>query len=176
MTYEGAGLILFTPDVKVLIVQDANTGKWGFPKGHREPQDSGDLETACRELLEETGIRPESFKLYEPSFRITRGSSSYLFRYGAIPREEGAVQNYREIAQVAWIPFMMLISPAAEFDGNKYLRTWIEDMQKGAPKKSVHVFNSVIQHQMLEMFMVAQQQQQQQQQYLPNPIAASTSG
>jgi 8-oxo-dGTP pyrophosphatase MutT (NUDIX family) len=152
MAYEGAGLILLTPDLKILIVQDAKTGKWGFPKGHREPHDSGDLETACRELLEETGIRPESFKLYEPSFRITRGSSSYLFRYGVIPCEEGAVQNFREIAQVAWIPFFALISPAAEFDGNKYLRTWIEDMQKGTSKKAVHVFHSVVQQQMVEFF------------------------
>jgi 8-oxo-dGTP pyrophosphatase MutT (NUDIX family) len=168
MTYEGAGLILFTPDLKVLIVQDAKTGKWGFPKGHREPQDGSDLETACRELLEETGIRPESFKLYEPSFRITRGSSSYLFRYGVVSREDGAVQNYQEIAQLAWIPFIMLISPAAEFDGNKYLRTWIEDMQKASPKKSVHLFNSVIQQQMLELIV-------NQQQYLPNPVSAPTS-
>ena len=168
MTYEGAGLILLTPDLKVLIVQDAKTGKWGFPKGHREAQDNGDLETACRELLEETGIRPESFKLYDPSFRITRGSSSYLFRYGIIPREEGAVQNICEITQLAWIPFFALISPAAEFDGNKYLRTWIEDIQKGAPKKAVYVFNAVLQQQMMELCMNAvagQQQQQQQQQH-----------
>ncbi len=151
MTYEGAGLILLSPDLKILIVQDARTGKWGFPKGHRELQDNSDLETACRELLEETGIRPDSYTVHEPSFRITRGSSSYLFRYASAVQEEGRIQNAREISQIAWIPFQALINPPAEFDGNKYLRTWIDDMQKGASKKTVHVFNSLVQQRILDL-------------------------
>jgi len=31
-------------------------GHWGFPKGHYEPKDDGFMETALRELEEETGI------------------------------------------------------------------------------------------------------------------------
>lgn len=31
-------------------------GHWGFPKGHYEPEDDGFMETAIRELEEETGI------------------------------------------------------------------------------------------------------------------------
>lgn len=38
----------------VLIVQ-LHAGHWGFPKGHPEPQE-GPLETAQRELFEETGL------------------------------------------------------------------------------------------------------------------------
>ncbi|KFX92915.1 hypothetical protein V490_05106 [Pseudogymnoascus sp. VKM F-3557] len=40
---------------------------WGFPKGHPEPEDSSEWESASRELLEETGLNPKRVKPITPS-------------------------------------------------------------------------------------------------------------
>ncbi|OBT48796.1 hypothetical protein VE00_00553 [Pseudogymnoascus sp. WSF 3629] len=40
---------------------------WGFPKGHPEPEDRSDWESASRELLEETGLSPERVTPITPS-------------------------------------------------------------------------------------------------------------
>ena len=147
MTYSGSGFILLTSDFKVLIVQDAKTKKWGFPKGHREESDTSDLITAQRELEEETGIHPDSYKIHDQVFRITRGSSSYTFRYGfAKPNVSGRIQNRWEISAIRWVPLTEFLIPSSEYatTGNKYLRTWIEDVCKSAPKKAVHILNDLL--------------------------------
>ena len=41
----------------VLLVQNLVSAKWGFPKGHREPQDQTWRDTAVREVEEETGLK-----------------------------------------------------------------------------------------------------------------------
>lgn len=54
------GAILFCYDENVrkyVLVQEAS-GSYGFPKGHKE-NDETDIETAKREIFEETGIVPE---------------------------------------------------------------------------------------------------------------------
>lgn len=56
--YNGAGIIIFNEN-KVLLVQDANTKKWSFPKGHAEKCDCDmPLLTAIRETMEEVGLNP----------------------------------------------------------------------------------------------------------------------
>lgn len=40
---------------KYLLVRGRQSGKWSFPKGHIEPNES-ELECVCREIKEETGI------------------------------------------------------------------------------------------------------------------------
>ncbi len=59
------GIILFHRkrggELSFLLVRQGNNGDWSFPKGHREEGESC-LETATRELWEETGI--SSFRPY----------------------------------------------------------------------------------------------------------------
>jgi len=50
-----AGVILQSAD-RYLLVQSRFTGKWSFTKGHTEPHDINLLETATREVKEETGF------------------------------------------------------------------------------------------------------------------------
>ena len=55
-----AAAILFTKEDnirKYVLVMEAS-GSYGFPKGHKEGNET-DLETATREIYEETGIKPE---------------------------------------------------------------------------------------------------------------------
>lgn len=153
MNYSGAGFILFTPDFRVLLVQDAKTQKWGFPKGHREDTDLSDLHTAERELLEETGIPPTSYTVYDHPFRIIRGSASYIFRYAILNDISflGAIQCSREISGMQWIslvqfylnPECIPIPSRLGGQGNKYLRTWIADIVTHADRKTYHILQSL---------------------------------
>lgn len=156
MTFSGAGFVLLTPDFHVLLIQDAKTLKWGFPKGHRESTDTSDLHTAQREVHEETGIRPEDYYVHEEPFRILKGSSSYIFRYAFTQTPIGSVQNRREISQLMWVSLPSLLLHKDVYDGNKYLRTWIDDIVNNIPKKSVTTMNLL-----LQTFALLQQSQSQ---------------
>ena len=138
MNYSGAGFILLTPDFRVLLVQDAKSKKWGFPKGHREDTDLSDIDTAQREVQEETGIAPTSYTIYEHPFRVIRGSSSYIFRYAIMNTTEylGAIQCRGEISGLQWISLVQFYLNPECVDGNKYLRTWIADVVGHSDRKT----------------------------------------
>lgn len=56
--YIGAGIIIHNTNKQVLLVCDARSGRWGFPKGHPEHIDKNmAINTAVRECFEETGMR-----------------------------------------------------------------------------------------------------------------------
>jgi 8-oxo-dGTP pyrophosphatase MutT (NUDIX family) len=118
---------------EVLLIRDARSRKWGFPKGHREPEDASDLHTAVRECREETGLEASAYTVVEPSFRLTRGSASYLFRYAILKATEPEPLTIRpgEIEAYAWVPVASLLSATTPYreTGNKYLRTWILDLK-----------------------------------------------
>jgi 8-oxo-dGTP pyrophosphatase MutT (NUDIX family) len=146
MTYLGAGFILLSPDYTVLLVQDASTKKWGFPKGHKESYDVDDISTAKREVQEETGIPPDAYTIHDPAFRITKGTSSYLFRYAVMRKgaTTGSIQNQKEISGICWVPVVDLMQSPDMLDGNKYLRTWIANLRSFAPRKDVRAFNTLV--------------------------------
>ncbi len=144
-SYAGAGLILLTPDFRVLLVQDAKTKKWGFPKGHRESYDENDCQTAIREVLEETGIQSSAYIIQEPGFRITKGSASYIFRYAIMHSgETGAIQNSKEISHLQWVPILDLLQNPDSLDGNKYMRTWISNIRSCAPRRDTQQLTKII--------------------------------
>jgi 8-oxo-dGTP pyrophosphatase MutT (NUDIX family) len=146
MNFTGAGFIIFTPDFRVLLVQDAKTKKWGFPKGHREDTDVSDLENAQRELLEETGIAPNSYTVYEHPFRVIRGSSSYVFRYAIMNTTDflGEIQCRGEISGIQWVSLVQFYLNPECVNGNKYLRTWITDIVSHADRKTYTTLQMLI--------------------------------
>lgn len=145
--YAGAGLVLLSPDRQsVLLVHDTRSGKWGFPKGHKEPCDATDIDTAIRECKEETGLTAADYSIHNEPFKISKGSQSYIFRYAFLKEgREGYVApvNPREISALQWVPVQRLMGAQTIVDGNKYLRTWIADVQANIPKKSVWLFRTV---------------------------------
>lgn len=158
MTYSGAGLILLTPELDFLIIQDAKTKKWGFPKGHREPEDSSDIQTATREMFEETGIPPEAYTIHDDPFRIVRGSSSYIFRYAILNTSNylkpGVIQNRHEISGLQWVSLSTLLSfhdNEGKY-GNKYLRAWITDISHEPVRKSIRIFHELC-HMLIRRFV-----------------------
>jgi 8-oxo-dGTP pyrophosphatase MutT (NUDIX family) len=147
MNYVGAGLVLLSSDLSSLIlVRDARTGKWGFPKGHRESYDKNDLDTATRECREEIGLIPDDYTIHSESFKINKGSHAYIFRYAVIhdDRRKIHVTATHEISTAQWVPIKQLLDANNVLDGNKYLRTWIEDIKSDVSKKSVHLFKGLL--------------------------------
>ena len=148
MNYAGAGFILLSPDLSTtLLVNDARTNKWGFPKGHREDTDASDLETSVREMREETGLTIEDYVIFPESFKVSKGSHSYNFRY-AVLQDEKRKSNIvsgpaHEIGGIQWVPIKQLLDAHNVLDGNKYLRSWLQDLRSGSQKKSVHLFKSL---------------------------------
>jgi 8-oxo-dGTP pyrophosphatase MutT (NUDIX family) len=147
MNYAGAGLILLSSDLtSTLLVCDARTGKWGFPKGHREPYDENDLGTAVRETQEETGLTTEDYVVHDEVFKISKGGQAYLFRY-AVMKSDGKRLRAgapSEVSRVEWIPLATLLEAQNIMDGNKYLRTWISDVKETINKKSVNLYRAIL--------------------------------
>jgi len=148
MTYAGAGFVLLSSDLDyVLLVHDARSGKWGFPKGHRESYDPDNLATAVRELFEETGLVPTQYTILSSTFKIHKGSQSYLFRYARLNNDMNKVNlnagSPEEIAELKWIPLADLLSANTVLDGNKYLRTWIADIKNEQTRRVSSLFWSI---------------------------------
>lgn len=64
---------------KLLVIQNANGGHWGFPKGHAEAGETP-LETALRELQEEVGIEAINIQPGQPlieHYSFERNGNTY---------------------------------------------------------------------------------------------------
>ena len=66
-------------------------GHWGFPKGHKDPGES-DLDAACREFVEETGL--SSYEIVDPAVEF---SESYSFIKKSGKRVEKTVKYFLAI-------------------------------------------------------------------------------
>ncbi|MCL2335107.1 MAG: NUDIX domain-containing protein [Endomicrobia bacterium] len=96
-----------------LLVLSGRNERWGFPKGHVENGET-ELETASREIYEETGIRRVNFvdgfkheevyiidgTLPETKGRIAEKHSVYFLAEAV---SDGAVRYNDEIAGVKWV-------------------------------------------------------------------------
>ncbi|SIP85915.1 NUDIX hydrolase [Pacmanvirus A23] len=69
-----AGCILITRYGKILVVHQTSSDYWGFPKGHKNPNESF-IDAALRELYEESGKKVDKNIIYD-RFKV---SSAQLF-------------------------------------------------------------------------------------------------
>ncbi len=104
--YDTAGIIVFNSHGDVLVVQDAVTKKWSFPKGAAECQDQEEpLVTAIRECYEEVGLIPlvdYNWATYQNRDKFIQGKKIYFFATIEEGAEIRAHVNDEEGAQVAW--------------------------------------------------------------------------
>ena len=99
--YQGAGVQLFRGH-EVLLVQGFRSGKWGFPKGHREPTDLDWKSVALREVKEETGyVYGVDYTLCDD--QVARWGSRLYWR-GAMLTEKEPTHNVTEHRGVQWFP------------------------------------------------------------------------
>lgn len=110
------GCILKSPQNRYLLVQGKQSGKWSFPKGHPEEDESG-MECAHRELMEETGLRVSY--LYDRVYCLATGTY-YMY---SIPFECDAEPSDRdEITQCKWVDVDDMRNMSVNVDVNTFLR------------------------------------------------------
>lgn len=92
-----------------LLVQH-QAGHWSFPKGHAEAGESA-IETACRELKEETGIRKfelmgtQSFREQYQILKKKQAIDKTVTYFVAQVRSPKVTCQADEIRNYAWLPF-----------------------------------------------------------------------
>ena len=94
--------------VEYLLVQH-QAGHWSFPKGHPEGDESA-VETARRELAEETGIDQVTLiekPAFTESYTFTKRSGKQVLKrvtyfLGEVNREAGVTVQAKEIADHQW--------------------------------------------------------------------------
>ena len=99
--YLGAGMQLFR-DETILLVQGLRSGKWGFPKGHRELRDLSWRDTAVREVYEETGYT--EFTDYILCTEIPRVFGNRPYWSGIVTSTKEPRVNRSEHRAVEWFP------------------------------------------------------------------------
>lgn len=91
-------------NIEVLIIKHKNGGHWSFPKGHVEG-DETELETARREIKEETGIDVSfvtGFResvTYSPKAGVVKDVIYFL----AEALNSDFIRQEEEISQIRWI-------------------------------------------------------------------------
>lgn len=94
----------FHGNTELLLIKHANGGHWSFPKGHMEKGES-EIETAHREVLEETGIEI----IIDSSFRETvsyspkKDTMKDVVYFLAIAKNFNYTPQPEEISQIKWV-------------------------------------------------------------------------
>ena len=94
----------FHGNVEILLIKHINSGHWSFPKGHVEG-DETELETAKREIKEETGldvILDQTFR-ETVSYSPKRDTQKIVVYFLALARNYDFVPQAEEIAEIRWV-------------------------------------------------------------------------
>ena len=94
----------FHGNVEILLIKHVNSGHWSFPKGHVEG-DETELETARREIKEETGldvILDQTFR-ETVSYSPKRDTQKVVVYFLALARNYDYVPQEEEIAEIRWV-------------------------------------------------------------------------
>ena len=94
----------FHGNIESLLIKHINSGHWSFPKGHVEG-DETELETARREIKEETGldvILDQTFR-ETVSYSPKRDTQKVVVYFLALARNYDYVPQEEEIAEIRWV-------------------------------------------------------------------------
>ena len=94
----------FHGNIEILLIKHVNSGHWSFPKGHVEG-DETELETARREVKEETGldvILDQTFR-ETVSYSPKRDTQKIVVYFLALARNYDFVRQEEEIAEIRWV-------------------------------------------------------------------------
>jgi 8-oxo-dGTP pyrophosphatase MutT (NUDIX family) len=110
------GCILQSPDNTYLLVEGRQSGKWSFPKGHPNTNETP-LDCAKRELLEETGLVAPF--MYSKEYILATGIY-YLYK---TRMETGcSIQDCNEISNTKWVTSDEMRGMSVNIDVNTFLR------------------------------------------------------
>jgi 8-oxo-dGTP pyrophosphatase MutT (NUDIX family) len=115
------GTIIVSPNNKILLIKGRKSGKWSFPKGHAE-QNETELECALRETYEETGLKlHNNFKK-----RIQLSTGVYFLYY--ISQRECKPIDTAEVIDIAWISSNSMKQIQVNVDINTFLRSYSKQL------------------------------------------------
>lgn len=93
------GVVAISPFKRILLVKGRCSGKWSFPKGHLNSNETG-KECALRECLEETGIN-----MVGKPYMVKKLYAGEYFFYKTEQEEISTSHDSNEISEVGWFTF-----------------------------------------------------------------------
>jgi 8-oxo-dGTP pyrophosphatase MutT (NUDIX family) len=115
------GTIIVSPNNKILLIKGRKSGKWSFPKGHSEPNET-ELESALRETYEETGL-----KLHHNFKKRIQLSTGIYFLYYVSERECKPIDT-AEVIDIAWVSSNSMKQMKVNIDINTFLRSYLKQL------------------------------------------------
>lgn len=110
------GTIIFSSTGRILIVQGRETGKWSFPKGHKNNEEEPPLECALRETWEESGIL-----LGKGYLEMLQLAAGRYFIYRLEDEPSLLSHDNVEIMDMRWVPLDALSTYNNNCDVRSYL-------------------------------------------------------
>lgn len=117
--YTSAGIILLTGDY-TLVVQGVTTGKWSFPKGHKEEGETAKI-TAMREMKEETGVvlTPDDKYCATYSYKYNYGDGERTYVYFIYKTKRQIIPSVCDPAEIKCVKWVHLAQLANDDHYNK---------------------------------------------------------
>ena len=103
---KSCGAVVYNPKKHSFLIIKMLNGNWGFPKGHTEDQET-DIQTAIREVMEETGINIEILDRFKKSIKyipFPEVLKEVIFFIG-ITEEEKVTIDKDEIEDYMWCSY-----------------------------------------------------------------------
>ena len=103
---KSCGAVVYNPKKHSFLIIKMLNGNWGFPKGHTEDQET-DIQTAIREVMEETGINIEILDGFKKSIKyipFPEVLKKVIFFIG-ITEEEKVTIDRDEIEDYMWCSY-----------------------------------------------------------------------
>ena len=103
---KSCGAVVYNPERQSFLIIKMLNGNWGFPKGHTEDQET-DIQTAIREVTEETGINIEILDGFKKSIKyipFPEVLKKVIFFIG-ITEEEKVTIDRDEIEDYMWCSY-----------------------------------------------------------------------
>lgn len=130
---KSCGALCFLEDEagrRVLLVKHRAGGHWAFPKGHVEPGESEE-QTACREVLEETGVKIEILPGYRETnhYSPCRGVMKEVVYFRARALGADTRPQPEEIRIARFVPVAEAMA-LLTYDADRRLLEKAEDLEK----------------------------------------------
>ena len=114
-------------NIEALLVSMKNGGHFSFPKGHVEGNET-ELETAAREILEETKLEVEFLDGFRMTTRYSPAKDTIkdVIYFAATPKTEDFKKQDEEILDIGWFPADIAIEKVTFENDKKILKSAIE--------------------------------------------------
>lgn len=124
------GCIIINNNDKVLLVLQRKSKCWSFPKGYVENNET-EIETALREVKEETGIdvNIEASKRYELTYKINNSTNKNVVYFIARPLNANVKIQEKEILDYKWCDINKVVETLTYENTKDLFKKVIKDLK-----------------------------------------------